>query len=121
MSWHRKGIGSMFCPSLFSSSKMIWVSTGWVMSSPVLASWTVKSSPFLTMSARSSSTYVTLEDLADMVKKGEVFQRHIGTGAGVVEAPVGVFLDDDRLVFRCHPYPPGDTGNLCKRPVTITS
>ena len=34
----------------------------------------------------------------------QVFQRHIGAGAGVVEAPVGVFLDRDGFVGFCHDH-----------------
>ena len=54
------------------------------MSSPVLAS-------------------IDHEILAALHHRGEVFERHVGAGAGIVEPPVGVFLDDDRLflVF-CH-------------------
>ena len=37
------------------------------------------------------------EILARLHHDGEVFERHIGAGAGVVEPPVGVFLDGDRF------------------------
>ena len=42
------------------------------------------------------------EILAGLHHGGEVFERHIGAGAGVVEPPVGVFLDGDRLVGLGH-------------------
>ena len=42
------------------------------------------------------------EILARLDHGGEVFERHVGAGAGVVEPPVGVFLDCDRLFFVCH-------------------
>ena len=48
-------IGNRLCPSLFSCSKMICAKTCRVMSSPVFASCTRKSSPDFTMPARSSS------------------------------------------------------------------
>ena len=63
-------------PPLPSSSTMIWVSTERVMSSPVLASWTTNSRALL-------------DHLAQMV------ERHVAAGGGVVEPPVGVFLDPD--------------------------
>ena len=50
----RKLTGSMVPPRA-SSSTMIWVSTWWVMSSPVLASTTSKSRPSRIMTARRSS------------------------------------------------------------------
>ena len=31
---------------------------------------------------------------------GEIFQRHVGAGLGIIEPPVGVLLDDDRFAFR---------------------
>jgi hypothetical protein len=54
MSWRRNATGSRFCPSLFSCSKMICVSTERVISSPDFASKTAKSSPLRTIVARSS-------------------------------------------------------------------
>ena len=42
------------------------------------------------------------EILAGLHHGGEVFERHIGAGAGVVEPPVGVLLDGDRLVGFSH-------------------
>ena len=36
------------------------------------------------------------EFVAGLHHLGEVVERHVGAGRGVVEAPVGVFLDDDR-------------------------
>ena len=42
------------------------------------------------------------EILARLHHGGEVFEGDIGAGAGVVEAPVGVFLDGDRLVGLSH-------------------
>ena len=39
------------------------------------------------------------EILAALDHGGEIFERHIGAGAGVVEPPVGVFLDRDGSSF----------------------
>jgi hypothetical protein len=36
----------------------------------------------------------------------EVFQRHIGAGAGIIEPAVGVFLDGDRFSGFCHAADP---------------
>ena len=44
------------------------------------------------------------EILAVLDHGGEVFERHIGARAGVVEPPVGVFLDRDRLCGLGHGF-----------------
>ena len=46
------------------------------------------------------------EILAALDHCGEILQRHIGAGSGIIQAPIGVFLDDNRLFgfrhsFRC--------------------
>ena len=69
-------MGRRLCP-LASSSKMIWVSTERVMSSPVRAS-------------------MDLEFGARFDHFAEMVERHIARGLGVVEPPVRVLLDDDR-------------------------
>jgi hypothetical protein len=80
ISCRRKETGSSVLPVFDSCSKMIWVSTEWVMSSPLLASRTTKSSPFLD-------------------HHRQIIERHIGAGARVVETAVGVFLDGDGPLF----------------------
>ena len=40
------------------------------------------------------------EILARFHHGGEIFERHIGAGAGIIEAPVGIFLDRDWLARR---------------------
>jgi hypothetical protein len=40
--------------------------------------------------------------LARLHHRGEILQRHVGAGAGIVEPPIGVFLDRDRLVRLGH-------------------
>ena len=42
------------------------------------------------------------EVFAGLDHGGEVFERHIGAGAGVVEAPIGVLLNGDRLCSLTH-------------------
>ncbi len=42
------------------------------------------------------------EILAEFHHGGEVFERDVGAGTGVVESPVGVFFDCDRLFCVCH-------------------
>ena len=42
------------------------------------------------------------EILAALDHDSQVLKRDVGAGPGIVETPVGVFLDCDRLFFVCH-------------------
>jgi hypothetical protein len=44
----------------------------------------------------------------------ELIERHKGEGAGIIEAPVRVFLDDGGAVRICHRLTPGKPGGIAE-------
>ena len=88
-------MGSRFWPVLPSCSKMICARTERVMSSPLLAS-------------------IDDEIVARLDHFSQVVQSHVGARARIVEAPVGVFLYRDGLLFAGHcPIPCGQWPDDC--------
>jgi hypothetical protein len=59
------------------------------------------------------------EILSSLDHLGQIFQRHIGAGARIVEPSVGVFFYNHRVVFCGHPHSSQEGRSLRKQPVTI--